>query len=70
MGSSELSTAPICNGCNTKMPTPRDDHEIAAGWTVVRIEAHGNATLSIGYMYVCPSCTITITPAQTSLLEG
>ncbi len=49
------------------MPLPRDGHEIAVGWTVARIESHGSATLSIGYMYVCPDCHITVTRSQTSL---
>jgi hypothetical protein len=60
---------PVCAGCNLTMVAPRDGHEIAPGWAVVRIEAHGNATLSIGYMYVCPNCLFSVTPKQTSLLN-
>jgi hypothetical protein len=50
------------------MPVPKDGLEIYCGWTVVRIEAHGNITLTIGYLYVCPNCSISVKPKQTSLL--
>lgn len=59
---------PTCSGCGTKMPVPKDGQEIYCGWTVVRLEAHGNITLSIGYLYVCPSCTFKVAPKQISLL--
>ena len=50
------------------MPVPKDGHEIYCGWTVARLETHGNITITIGYLYICPTCTIKTTPKQTSLL--
>jgi hypothetical protein len=56
-----------CSGCQLPMPPSKDGHEIAVGWTVVRIETHGNITLTTGYLYICPGCTFHVTPNQTTI---
>jgi hypothetical protein len=58
---------PTCSGCQVPMVPPRDGCEIAVGWTVVRFETHGNITLSIGYLYMCPNCTFNVVRKQTEL---
>ena len=49
------------------MPPDPDGHEIAARWTVVRIEVHNIKNISISYMYLCPHCTIQTSSRQASL---
>ena len=56
-----------CSHCNTPMPPDRDGHEIATGWTVVRVEEHGKERIEIAYLYVCPRDMITVIEKQVPL---
>jgi hypothetical protein len=44
-----------CSHCKAPMPPCRDGREIAAEWTVVRVEQHTAKSISVGYLYLCPS---------------
>lgn len=49
------------------MTPDRQGHEIAIGWTVVRIELHNQKDLDIGYLYLCPGCMIQTASRQVKL---
>jgi hypothetical protein len=42
-------------------------HEIQVGWTIVRLETHNQEKIDIGYLYLCPGCTIEVVSRQTTL---
>jgi hypothetical protein len=42
-------------------------HEIPVGWTIVRLETHNQEKIDIGYLYLCPGCTIEVVSRQTTL---
>jgi hypothetical protein len=56
-----------CSSCAKTMPPDRAGHEIAVGWTVVRLETHNQENIEIGYLYICPNCTIKTVSRQTTL---
>lgn len=49
------------------MPPDKDGNEIPVDWTVIRIEEHLQTKMIIGYHYLCPNCTFTLLPKQTTL---
>lgn len=57
----------VCSHCQKTMPPDRQGHEIAVGWSVVRIELHNQKDLEIGYMYLCSGCMIQTTTRQIAL---
>ena len=56
-----------CSHCKRTMSSDRSGHEIAVGWTVVRIEVHNQEKIEIGYLYLCPNCTIETVSRQATL---
>ena len=57
----------ICSHCKKPMPPDRTGHEIAVSWTIVRLEVHNQEKIEIGYLYLCPGCTIETVSRQTTL---
>jgi len=56
-----------CSHCLKPMPPSRDGREIAVGWTVMRVELHGDSTINVGYLYLCPNDMMATLPKQLSL---
>lgn len=57
-----------CTHCTKTMPQDPSGHEIADGWTIVRLETHHKTQITIGYLYLCPGCELTTQSVQTSLV--
>lgn len=56
-----------CSHCKCDMPRSHGDHEIAVGWTVVRVEQHNVKNVSIGYLYLCPDDMLDTKSRQVGL---
>ena len=59
--------AVVCSHCQLPMPPDRGGHEIAVGWTVVRIETHNQKDIDIYYLYLCPGDMLKTTSRQATL---
>ena len=57
-----------CPNCSKLMvPDRQAGHEIMVGWTVVRLETHHQDKIEIGYLYICPNCTVETVSRQATL---
>ena len=56
-----------CSCCQDNMPRDPAGHDVVEGWRAIRDEKHGRENIEIRHYLLCPCCSLTFIPKQTTL---